>query len=349
MRTAGEHRSTRRGRILALALLALAVAAAFYASHRSATHPTTDDATIDADVVHIAAAVGGRIIQIAVEENSRVAKGDLLFQIDPLPYRLALAQAEADLEIARGELDTRKRVLATERSNAAIAADEARRARTNGELAARTVERLGPLAERGFVPTQQFDQAQVAQHDAATSLRQAEEQEAAAHRAIGTEAAAEALVRAREAAVAIATRALEDTTVRAPHDGRIVGLSIRSGEVVIPAQALFTLIDTEVWYAVANFRETELKAIAVGDCATTYSMIERGRPLKGTVDGIGWGVFDEERINLPRSVPYVERSLNWVRVAQRFPVRIRLANPQPQLVRLGASAVVEIKHGPACP
>ena len=296
----------------------------------------------------MAAAVGGRIIQIAVAENSRVSKGDLLFQIDPLPYRLAVAQAEADLELARGELDTRRRVLATERSNAAIAADQARRARTNGELAARTVERLGPLAERGFVPTQQFDQAQVAQHDAATSLRQAEEQEAAAHRAIGTEAAAEALVRAREAALAIATRALEDTTVRAPHDGRVVGLSITSGEVVIPAQALFTLIDTEAWYAVANFRETELKAIAIGDCVTAYSMIDRRQPLKGTVEGIGWGVLDEERINLPRSVPYVERSLNWVRVAQRFPVRVRLANPQSQFVRLGASAVVEVKHGPAC-
>ena len=348
MKMAGQHRSTSLGRILALAILAIGVAAGFYASHRNATHPTTDDATIDADVVHVAAAVGGRIIQIAVAENSSVSKGDLLFQIDPLPYRLAVAQAEADLELARGELDTRKRVLATERSNAAIAADQARRARTNGELAVRTVERLGPLAERGFVPTQQFDQAQVAQHDSATSLRQAEEQEAAARRAIGTEAAAEALVRAREAALAIATRALEDTTVRAPHDGRVVGLSITSGEVVIPAQALFTLIDTEVWYAVGNFRETELKAIAIGDCVTAYSMIDRRQPLKGTVEGIGWGVLDEERINLPRSVPYVERSLNWVRVAQRFPVRVRLANPQSQFVRLGASAVVEVKHGPAC-
>jgi membrane fusion protein, multidrug efflux system len=59
-------------------------------------------------------------------------------------------------------------------------------------------------------------------------------------------------------------------------------------------------------------------------------------------------VLDEERINLPRSVPYVERSMNWVRVAQRFPVRVRLENPPEQLVRLGASAVVEVKHGDAC-
>ncbi len=348
MKSAGQHHPPSRGKIISLAIVAVAVVAGWYASYRSARHPSTDDATLDADVVHVAAAVGGRIINIAVTENSKVSKGDLLFQIDPLPYRLALAQAEADLALAEGELDTRRRVLATERSNAAIASEQARRARTNGGLAARTVERLGPLADQGFVPTQQFDQAQVAQHDAATSLRQAQEQEAAAQRAIGTETAAEALVRAREAALAIARRALEDTTVTAPHDGRVVGLSITSGEVVIPAQALFTLIDTEVWYAVGNFRETELKAIAVGDCATAYSMIDRRQAIKGTVEGIGWGVLDEERINLPRSVPYVERSLNWVRVAQRFPVRVRLADPPVQLMRLGATAVVEVKHGAAC-
>jgi membrane fusion protein, multidrug efflux system len=348
MKAAGEHRASARGRIISLAIVAIAVVVGFYAWHIVATHPSTDDATIDADVVHVAAAVGGRIIEIPVTENSRVSKGDLLFQIDPVPYRLAVAQAEADLALAEAELDTRRRVLSTERSNAAIAGEQARKARINGDLAARTVERLGPLADKGFVPTQQFDQARVAQRDAVTSLRQAQEQEAAAVRAIGTEMGAVAAVRAREAALAIARRALDDTTVRAPHDGRVVGLSVLSGEMVIPSQALFTLIDTETWYAVANFRETELQAIATGDCITAYSMIDRRQPIKGIVEGIGWGVLDEERINLPRSVPYVERSLNWVRVAQRFPVRIRLADPPQHLMRLGASAVVEVKRGAAC-
>ncbi|HKD52885.1 MAG TPA: hypothetical protein VKB72_01590, partial [Steroidobacteraceae bacterium] len=68
----------------------------------------------------------------------------------------------------------------------------------------------------------------------------------------------------------------------------------------------------------------------------------------GIIDSIGWGVLDQDRINVPRSVPYVERSLNWVRVEQRFPVRIRLESPPPQVMRLGASAVVEVKHGRQC-
>jgi multidrug efflux system membrane fusion protein len=348
MKSAGEHRPTPRGKIIALAVVLITVAAAVYAWHQSEIHPTTDDATIDADVVHVAAAVGGRIINIAVAENSKVSKGAVLFQIDPFPYRQAVAQAEAELGLAEAELDSRRRVLSTEKSNAAIAREQARRAQTNGALAARTVERLGPLAKQGFVPTQQFDQAQVAQNDAVTSLLQAREQEAAALNAVGTEAGATAAVQARQAALDIARRALDDTTVRAPHDGRVVGLTVLSGEMVIPSQALFTLIDTEAWYAVANFRETQLRSIAIGDCVTAYSMIDRRRKIKGVVESVGWGVLDEERINLPRSVPYVERSLNWVRVAQRFPVRIRLTEPPQELMRLGASAVVEVKHGAAC-
>jgi multidrug efflux system membrane fusion protein len=128
----------------------------------------------------------------------------------------------------------------------------------------------------------------------------------------------------------------------------VVGLTVLSGEMVVPSQALFTLVTTDEWFAIANFRETELKEIAVGDCVTVYSMIDRRQPMKGIVQGVGSGVLDSERINLPRSVPYVERSLNWVRVAQRFPVRIKLQDPPPQLTRLGASAVVEVRHGAAC-
>ena len=348
MKVAGTPRHTPRGKLIATAIAAVAVAASAYAWHHSVIHPSTDDATIDSDIVHVAAAVGGRIIKIAVAENGQVSRGDVLFQIDPLPYELTVAQTAADLTFAEAELDTRQRVLSTEKSNATIASDQIRRAHTNSELAARTVARLGPLAERGYVPKQQFDQAEVTHNDALTSLRQAQEQQAAALRAIGTEAGAEAAILARQAALALARRALEDTTVRAPHDGRVVGLNVLPGELVIPSQSLFTLIDTETWYAVANFRETELREIAIGDCVTAYSMIDRRQPIKGKVESIGWGVLDQERINLPRSVPYVERSLNWVRVAQRFPVRVRLEQPPEELMRLGASAVVEVKHGAAC-
>lgn len=349
VKAAGAPRRSSLGKVVSLAVIAVGVAAGIYVERRSAMRLSTDDATIDADVVHVAPAVGGRIIELAVAENAEVKKGDLLFRIDPVPYQLAVQQAEADLQVALGALDTRQRAIATEKSNAMIASQQIKRAQTNLELATRTTERLRPLVSKAYVPTQQFDQAQTAQRDAATSLQQAREQEAAALRAVGTEEGAVAAVQARRAALAIARRALDDTVVRAWHDGRVVGLTVLSGEMVAPSQALFTLIGTEEWFAIANFRETDLHAIVVGNCATVFSMIDRSQPIKGVVEGIGWGVLDQERINLPRSVPYVERSLNWVRVAQRFPVRVRLENPPEHLMHLGASAVVEVEHGDACP
>jgi membrane fusion protein, multidrug efflux system len=348
MKAAGKSHFRGRGRLISLVIIALAAAVALYTLHESYVFPTTSDSSIDADVVHVAAAVGGKVLEIPVSENARVAKGDLLFQIDPVPYQHAVAQAESDLRIAEAELETRRRTLSTQRSSALIAGDETKNAFENHQLAKRTVDRLRPLASNGYVPKQQLDQAEVAERDSATALVQAQERHTAAVRAIDTEAAAEAAISARRAALAIAQRRLEDTTVRAPHNGLVVGLTISSGETIAPAQTLFTLINTDEWYAVANFRETELDAIAIGDCATVFSMLDRRVPIKGTVQGIGWGVLDQDRINLLGRVPYVERSLNWVRVAQRFPVRIRLENPPPLLMRLGASAVVEIKHGAQC-
>jgi multidrug efflux system membrane fusion protein len=297
MEVAGKTRTRSPGRLISIAVIAVAVALALYAFHESNTHPTSSDSSIDADVVHVAAAIGGRIIQVPVVENMRVAEGSLLFQIDPLPYRLAVEQSTAELGIAR--------------SNASVAADQTKSAQDNHDLARRTLERIRPLAGKGYVPQQQLDQAQVSEKDTATKLIQARE----------TQAAADATVRARMAAVGIAQRQLDDTTVRATHNGLVVGLTVSTGEMVLPSQSLFTLINTDGWFAVANFRETDLSSMSVGDCATVFSMIDRKIPIKGVVQGIGWGVIDQDRVNIPRSVPYVERSLNWVRVARSRPVQ----------------------------
>jgi len=348
MKAAGMRRHAPWARLVSLAITAAAALLGLYVVHRSSLMPTTDNATIDADVVHVAAEVGGRIIDLPIAENLHIAKGDLAFQIDPVPYSLAVDQARANLAVAQAALETQHRVLSTQKSTATVAAEQVRSAEANLDLATRTVERLRPLAAKGYVPIQQLDQAQTAQRDAATSLRQAREQQVATVRAIDTDAGAAASAQARRAELAIADRHLADTTVRAPQAGRVVGLTVLSGEMVAPQQSLFTLVNDDEWFAVANFRETDLHAIEVGDCATVYSMVDRSRAIKGIVQGIGSGVLDTDRVNLPRSVPYVERSLNWVRVAQRFPVRIILQDPPQDLMRLGATAVVQVKHGAGC-
>ncbi len=348
MRQAGTRRHSVIGRIVSVAVILCAIAAAVFAFQRSAQRPATDDATIDADIVRVAAAVGGRIIDLPVTDNQRVAKGDVLFRLDPVPYQLAVAQAEADVALARAGLETQRRAIIREQAAAEVAAEQVRRVTTNLEHAARTTDRLRPLTGPGYVPQQQLDTATTAQRDAETSLAQARVQANAAQRAIDTDEGAAALVQAREAALAIAKRALADTVVVAPHDGRIVGLSIASGQMVAPSVPVFTLVTTDEWFAVGNFRETELAAITVGACATVYSMIDRTRPIDGIVQGIGWGVLDTDRLNLPAGLPLVQRSLNWVRVAQRFPVRVRLEHPPEHLMRVGASAVIEVGHGAAC-
>ena len=339
-----RHRA--RGIVVSALLIGTAIAVASWIGLES--RPATDDARIDADVVHVAAAVGGRIVKLGVRENDPVKKGDLLFQIDPLPYQLTVDLAAANLAVARAGLATQTRLVAVQRANASVAGEQVERAMTNQSLAQRSEERLAPLTGKGYVPQQQFDQARTAAQDALTSVRQARAQSVAAQRAIDTVAGAQAAVAAASAALANAQRALDDTTVLAEHDGRVVGLNVSSGERVLPSQALFTLVATGTWFAVANFRETALREIAPGDCATVYSLIDAARPIQGVVQGIGWGVLDTDKVNLPRSVPYVQPSLNWVRVAQRFPVRIRLQAPPEFVVRVGASATVEIRHGAAC-
>lgn len=348
MKMAGMRKPSLGGKWVAVIVVALAALLAAFVYFRAQRYPASDDATIDADVVHVASPVGGRIARIWVSENQQVAAGDPLFEIDPVPYRLALAQARADLELAQAALGTRRRTITSERASASVASQQASRAAQNYALTARTVERLRPLAADGYVPTQQLDQAQVAQRDAAISLKQATVQQAATAQAVGDEAGAIATVHAREAALAIAQRALDDTLVRAPHAGRVTGLAVLTGEVVAPNQSLFVLVHTGEWFAVANIRETALAGIHPGDCATVYSMIDRGQALRGTVTGIGAGVLDTDRVSLPRSLPYVQPSVNWVRVAKRFPVRIKLEAPPEPLVRVGASATVEIRHGAAC-
>lgn len=337
-----------KGRTIAAAIILLGAAALWYAYDRSARFPSTDDASIDADVVHVASPVGGRVVRVPVEENERVAKGDVLFEIDPVPYRLAVAQAQAEVELARAALATRHRTLIGETSNASIAADQTRRATHNYDLATRSVERLRPLAAQGYVSAQQFDQAVVAQRDASVSLSQANLQQRSSAQTIGDDADAIATLRAREAALAIAQHALDDTVVRAPFDGYVTGLSVLAGETVAPNQSIFTLIHAGEWFAVANFRETALGAIEPGDCATVYSMIDRSQPMSGKVVGIGAGIADTDRVNVPHGLPYVQQSVNWVRVSQRFPVRVRIDAPVGRLVRVGASAIVEVRHGQSC-
>jgi multidrug efflux system membrane fusion protein len=135
--------------------------------------------------------------------------------------------------------------------------------------------------------------------------------------------------------------------VIAPFDGRVINLNISAGAHVTEGVPVFSLLDTTKWYVIANFREAEIRHIAPGTEAIVYLSSAPNQRFRGKVQGIGWAVKPEGELDLPPSgVPYVKRELNWVRVAQRFPVRIEVENPDQDLFRMGASAVAIIK-GPS--
>lgn len=311
-------------------------------------HPLSEDAVIQAEVVHVSTPVPGRVTHFNVHEGSRVKKGDLLFSLDPSVYELRVKQAEAELHAAEAALDARRRAVQAETANAAIADEQIERARHNLTLAERTHQRLVPLAAKGYVTKQQLDDAATLKNDAQVSLNQAQSQAEAARQLVGNLEAAQAMVEVSRSALAIAQKALADTQVYAPHDGLVVGLTVSTGQYVAPDQSLFTLINTNSWHATAFFRETDLANIEVGACATVYLLGYPGLRLSGKVENIGWGISSADIIDLPRSLPFVQKSLNWVRVAQRFPVRIRLDQPDEQYLRMGASADVVIRHDGGC-
>jgi membrane fusion protein, multidrug efflux system len=335
---------------LALAVLILisAMVAGWAYVRRIGAKPLSDDAVLTTDVARVAAAVPGRVVALAVRENDKVARGQVLFAIDPEFYRLQVEQALAGLRMAEAALSSRDRAVVAEQSNVSIAAEQVERARINAALSTQTWQRLNALLPKGYVTVQQVDEAATVRRNAQASLKEAEAQSAAARALVGDAEGALALVAERRAALAIAQRQLRETEVRAPFDGRVAGLSVTEGDYMVPAQSAFSLIDTTRWYATATFLETELPAIQSGDCATVYVAADRRLALKGVVESIGWGVSDDDLINLPRRLPYVPKSLNWVRVGQRFPVRIKLDEPPTDLMRVGASAVVMVDHEKRC-
>lgn len=310
--------------------------------------PLSEDAVLTARMARMASSVPGRVYNLAVQENSTVRAGDLLFTVDPEFYRLQRDQARAGVQVAEAGLATRHRTLAAEIANAEIATEQVSRAQINLAQTTQTLQRLQNLQPKGYVTAQQVDDARTLKRNAETSLKEAQAQQHAAQSLIGDTDGAMALLAQSQATLAIAERQLRDTEVFAPNDGRVVGVTIANGDYIIPAQMAFTLIDTTQWYASAGFLETELDNIQLGSCARVYAATDRSRVIHGVVESIGWGVASEDQIQLPRSLPYVPKTLNWVRVGQRFPVRVLLKDPPPELMRAGASATVILHADEQC-
>lgn len=346
--TASHSFKLLAARVLVVLFVVAALVLGWMHWHNSRENPLAADAVLRANVVHMSTPVAGRLATLEVEEGSLVQAGDRLFTLDDTSYRLQVDVARAQLMLAEATLASSERHISAEQSTSEVASQEVTRAQANLDLARQTLARLQPLAAKGYVTAQQLDDARTMVRNAEVGLAQARAGASAATDMVGDPDAAQAAVDAQRALLALAERALADTQVYAPHAGRVVGLNVSTGEYVAPDQSLFTLIDTEAWWASAMFRETDLERIRDGMCATVYALSAPHTPMTGKVVNIGWGVTSEDMINLPRGLPYVPKSLDWVHVAQRFPVRVVLQNPPAELMRVGATASVQLHHDRTC-
>ncbi|MFM0199512.1 multidrug transporter subunit MdtN [Paraburkholderia fungorum] len=308
--------------------------------------PRTDDAYVYADTIDVVPEVNGRIVELPVRDNQAVKQGDLLFRIDPRPYQDALTRGKATLVALDRQIELTQRSVNAQQYNAQSVRAAVERARAAASQAADTLHRMEPLLAKGYVSAEEVDRARTAQRSTQAELSAAQLQ---AQQAAAAVSGVDALVAQRAvvmAEIASAELNLEYATVRAPFDGRIVSLKTSTGQFASVLKPVFTLIDTRHWYVVANFRETELKGIGAGTPATVYLMSDTGQRFRGSVDSISYGVAsDEAGLALPGGLPNIQRTLNWVHVSQRFPVKIRIDNPNPELFRLGTSAVAVLEPG----
>src|ERR1700741_2874064 len=221
------------GILVSLLALAGLLVTGVLTTRRIDQRPRTDDAYLQADLVHMAPDVSGRIVEVDVRDNQAVRKGDVLFRIDPDPYRMRVDQARAAVQGLEAKLALTADQVASQTSKADAATSGIGSAEAQRSLASSTLRRLEPLLGRGFVTAQQVDQARTAQRTAQIALQQARLQADEARQAIINTKPTEAELEGGRATLALAERDLNKTGAHAPCDGRITALGIAAGEFAV--------------------------------------------------------------------------------------------------------------------
>ncbi len=262
----------------------------------------------------------------------------------------SVARLEAELAYAEDYLKRVEPLLAKQ----FVTADRVSEARSRRDMAAaavREAQRKLTASESAVIEAQKrkqqavagVAQARAARGGAAVGIDQAREDRSRAQALLAQYADRNARLSASEAAVESAELDVSYCRVRAPFDAYVTNLNIAVGEYARQGQQVFALVDDRAWYVIANFRETYVGVIKPGMVAEVYLMSYPHRRFRGVVQGIGWANLPDQGLTVG-VLPDVPRTLNWVRLASRFPVRILLEERDPERpFRMGATAVVTIK------
>lgn len=272
-------------------------------------------------------------------------------------------QSTTEIKTAGSSVDVAKATVI--RAQAASAA-----AKAQLELATNNLNRIEPLLQKQYVTVEQVDQTRTAVHvaqgnydeaQAALAQAQAQETQAVLRQQEADASAAESQAKlsqaihtvdtldtlksqrpSKAAKVDSARLDLERCRVVAPFDAYVTDLNISEGAYAHPGVAMFTLIDTRTWYVIANYRESKLKHIHIGTHVDVYLMGHPDRKFNGVVESVGFGVFPEDG-RVVGGLPDIDRTLNWVHLSSRFPVRVRVQDPDPTLFRIGSTAVTVVR------
>jgi membrane fusion protein, multidrug efflux system len=272
-------------------------------------------------------------------------------------------QSTTGIKTAGSSVDVAKATV--NRAQAAVTAADAQL-----KLATNNLNRIEPLLAKQYVTVEQVDETHTAlrvaqgnydEAQAALAQAQAQETQAVLRQQEADALAAESQARLGQAIHTVDTVEtlksqrpgkaskvdsarldLERCRVVAPFDAYVTNMNISEGAYAHPGTPLFTLIDTRTWYVIANYRETKLKHIHLGSRVDVYLMGHPDRRFSGVVESIGYGVFPEDG-QVADGLPNIDRTLNWVHLSSRFPVRIRVENPDPLLFRIGSTAVTVVR------
>lgn len=259
-------------------------------------HPWTRDGQVMAQVIQITPRVSGPLVQLPIQDNQFVKKGELLFEIDPRTFQAALDQAKADLDTAKVKLDNAR-------------SEEKQYRAAVGE-------------NPGSVSQIQLD------------LK------------IDARRAAEAAVLAAQATQESARLDLEFTQFHAPVDGYVTNLTLRLGSQAVANQAFLALVDVHSFWVAGYFRETVVADIRAGDQAIVTLMSYPDLPIHGRVESLGWGISPDDGSTGYQLLPEISATFEWIRLAQRVPVRIGLTDvPDGVELRMGTTASVVVLTG----
>jgi len=347
----------------------IAVAAMLFKYWDYVANPWTRDGQVQANVIQIVSRVSGPIVDLPIKDNQFVRAGDVLFEIDPRTYDASLEQARAQLagtgnnyDAQIEQIESAKAAVEISRhsitqAEASITEIDSQIERNEAELERQkdllpqkaTSQRSVQRAKANYeVSIEQRKAAVASLEQARASLGQSQANLAQARASLGELGDANPQIRAAVAAVRQADLNLEFTRVTAPVDGYVTNLKLRLGSQAVANQPALALVDVHSYWIQGFFKENYIANIRPGDRSVVTLMTYSDTPLEGRVDSLGWGIAKSDGSTGYELLPNVSATFEWIRLAQRVPVRVHLdAVPEGIDLRVGMTASVLVMTGTA--